>query len=149
MLRYLAFSLLMFLNGCYACTSNLFSESNLHCQGEACAIDYNGAKNLILEIPTHIKKLSISYNGSGQVVLHKSGAHLENLDLQCIGSAIVDLRGVPAKKAKIKYRGSADLKLNASEIIDIDYRGSGDVEIEGGAKINKQGNGSGKIITSW
>jgi hypothetical protein len=122
----------------------------MECHNKECAIDYSGASRLKLTIPSGTTKVELTYNGSGRVtvVTEKTTDVIDQLEIDCVGSAKVDLRHLAAKKAKVKYRGSADLLLNVKDTAVIKNGGSGDIEVEGGAKLEVTGYGSGKVNPS-
>ena len=88
----------------------------------------------------------VSVYGSGDVTANGS---VDRLTYTCNGSGSGKLKGLAARSAVVKVRGSGDARLNVSDTLDVEVSGSGDVVYSGRARVIRQViRGSGSVSQS-
>jgi hypothetical protein len=106
-------------------------------------LDISGSGNITLaDLKTGLIDADIS--GSGDVNVSSGSATEEKLKIS--GSGSMDLSTVAASRVNTKTSGSGDVRVSASQQLDVNISGSGSVYYKGNPVINTSISGSGKVI---
>ena len=82
---------------------------------------------------------------TGSVSAYLAGS-AKNEELRISGSGKLLLEGVVSENAKTKISGSGDIKLTASQSLDVTISGSGSVYYHGHPLISTDISGSGRVL---
>lgn len=125
-------------------------------------IKVNGSTDIVAQSPIIGSNLTISINGSGDIVMDsikmekfyvkingsgdvRIGGVAENFLVEITGSGDVRALKLKAKNVSVETNGSGDVYVNCLENLNVDISGSGDVYYIGNpknTKINIYGSGS-------
>lgn len=105
-------------------------------------VSITGSGNITLNNITTSNLIS-DFSGSAEGVYN---GKTENAHLSVSGSGSLNAFSLDAKIVKSDIKGSGEVSLSASEILDASVSGSGTVKYKGAAKISQNISGSGKII---
>lgn len=95
-----------------------------------------------IEIDVDAKKITCSLGGSGELELAGS---CNDLSISLSGSGEIKAYDLKAKRCTVNAAGSGEVKVNASEDLDVSLAGSGDISYKGNPKVNKSIVGSGDV----
>lgn len=103
-------------------------------------LDVSGGSNVKLALDA--KKIDADLGGGSKVVLTGKA---DEITLDMSGAANVDTREVIAKKVKVSASGASNVKVHATEDLDINASGASHVAYTGSPKINAETTAAGRI----
>ncbi|MBN4082162.1 DUF2807 domain-containing protein [bacterium AH-315-B15] len=107
------------------------------------SVSINGSGDIIVD-KLSVENYSVSINGSGDVEL--SGTQAKTGDISIHGSGDVNTSNVPTSAIAVSVSGSGDVIVKPTAAMDVSIMGSGDVTYYGSPKISKSIMGSGDLI---
>ncbi|HEU4472352.1 MAG TPA: head GIN domain-containing protein [Flavisolibacter sp.] len=106
-------------------------------------MDISGSGNINV-IGLNTAFLDANISGSGNIKVNSGTATEENLKIS--GSGSIDLVNVAANKATTRTSGSGEMRVNASQSLNVTISGSGSVYYKGTPAVNTSISGSGRVI---
>jgi len=111
--------------------------------GNSLFLALSGSGNMTVPMVT-AGHLETTISGSGNITISGGTTNTEKLKIS--GSGNIDAQRVSSKSATTTTSGSGDVRVHASEILDVTISGSGSVFYLGNPIINTKISGSGKVI---
>lgn len=105
-------------------------------------MEISGSGNVYIPALT-ATKLEASISGSGNAEI--SGGAVTSEKFSISGSGNMDVEELVAVKAECEVSGSGDIRLHATESLDVKISGSGSVSYKGNPEIDMDISGSGKL----
>lgn len=90
----------------------------------------------------HGEALKVKTSGSSEIQLAGS---VQALEITSSGSSTTDATGLAALKAKLNLSGSADVKVNATQTLNIDVHGNASISYLGSPEIKKEISGNATV----
>lgn len=85
-----------------------------------------------------------SFDGSGSIEVRLAG-RADELELSISGSGEYDGESLTSRRARVEVSGSADVLVNAQDVLDVQLSGSGDVRYVGNPTVTQRVSGSGSV----